>query len=435
MRSRFTSARLRAASVLVALVSAFGAVAQNTAPARIQTTRGDATIVVEPYAPNIVRITLSLLKDYALAGPGYGVVAQPAPAGWTSETGAHGDELRSSDLTISISPQSPPGKLPETAKFFSGSTPYVGLNIKTADGNDLLRMQGWQMSVPNYKDGNHDVLYDRRPNDPPFYEVGANFAAAPDEHDYGLGQNQQGIVDHRGQVIECAHDYNAPGGQSVCVPFLVTNKGYGLVWDNPSKTQVALGLNDTNAFRSQVGQRVSFFVIAGDYAAIYRGFRQLTGDVPMLPKSAYGYIQCKQRYSSQQELMDVAKGYRDRHLPIDDLVVDWFTYTKMGQMDLDPAKWPDPVSMLKQLHEMNFHVMISVWPRFTEGSRYYDTLLKNDWFEHLADGTPDQRAALRQGRLRHRHHEPGCGEMVLGHRQGELRRQRLRRVLGGRDGA
>ena len=93
-----------------------------------------------------------------------------------------------------------------------------------------------------------------------------------------------------------------------------------------------------------MGQRVSFFVIAGKtYDEIYEGFRTLTGDAPMLPKSAYGYIQCKQRYSSQAELMGVAKGYRERHLPIDDLVIDWFTYTKMGQMDMDPAKWPDPV--------------------------------------------------------------------------------------------
>ena len=76
---------------------------------------------------------------------------------------------------------------------------------------------------------------------------------------------------------------------------------------------------------SDVGQRVSFFVIAGKtYDEIYEGFRTLTGDAPMLPKSAYGYIQCKQRYSSQAEIMGVAKGYRERHLPIDELVIDWF---------------------------------------------------------------------------------------------------------------
>jgi alpha-D-xyloside xylohydrolase len=108
----------------------------------------------------------------------------------------------------------------------------------------------------------------------------------------------------------------------------------------------------------------------------------------MLPKSAYGYIQCKQRYSSQAELMAVAHGYRDRHLPIDDLVIDWFHYTKMGEMDMDPARWPDPVAMNKELHAMNFHTMISVWPRFVPEDRYYKTVLDHGWFEALADGTP-----------------------------------------------
>ena len=365
---------------------------QDRTAGRLVTTRGDATVVVEPYAPNIVRVTLSVLHDAALAGPGYGISAQPQHEGWRGATDAAGDSLRSGQLTVSVAPE--PSKAKPTAsqadigRFFNGSAPGVNLIIAQANGTPLLAMRGWEMAVPNYKDGTHDVLYDRRPSDPPFYEVGANFSAAPDEHDYGLGQNQQGFLDRRGHVIECAHDYNAPAGQSVCVPFLVTNKGYGLLWDNPSKTTVSLGFNDSNTFKSQVGQRVSFFVIAGDYDAIYRGYRLLTGDVPMMPKSAYGYIQCKQRYSTQAELMSVAKGYRDRHLPIDDLVIDWFTYTKMGQMDMDPAAWPDPVGMLKDLHAMNYHVMISVWPRFVPGSRYYDEVLQHGWFEHLADGTP-----------------------------------------------
>jgi alpha-D-xyloside xylohydrolase len=245
------------------------------------------------------------------------------------------------------------------------------------------------MSVPNHKDGNAAVLYDRRPSDPPFFQVGASFHSPADEHYYGLGQNQEGYLDRRGHSVQCAHDYNAPAGQSVCVPFVVTNYGYGLMWDNPSKTTVAFGFNDQTRWTSEVGQRVSFFVIAGKtYDEIYSGYRLLTGDTPMLPKSAYGYIQCKQRYTSQQEILDVARGYRDRHLPADVMVVDWFYYTKMGQMDMDPAKWPDPAGMNKQLHAMNFHSMISVWPRFVPESRFYDMILKKGWFEHLADGTP-----------------------------------------------
>jgi alpha-D-xyloside xylohydrolase len=353
--------------------------------------RGKANVVVEAYAPNIVRVTMSLDKARAMMGPGYGVTAKPDAAGWTAETNEHGDVLKSSRMVVSVQAQGKAytGKLPDTAKFFNGYTPYVGLSIKTAEGETLLDMRGWEMSVPNYKDGNHTILNERRPGDDPYFQVGATFAAPKDEHYYGLGQNQLGFFDRRGHVLRCAHDYNAPGGQSVCVPFVVTNKGYAILWDNPSRTTVQFAIANATKWTSDVGQRVSFFVIAGKtYDEMYEGFRTLTGDVAMLPKSAYGYIQCKQRYSSQAELMGVAKGYRERHLPIDDLVIDWFTYTKMGQMDMDPAAWPDPVGMLKELHAMNYHVMISVWPRFVEGSRYYPLLLKNGWFEHLADGTP-----------------------------------------------
>ena len=368
---------------------------QSTLPVaqQLTLTRDTATVSVQPYAPNIVRVTLSLDKARALAGPGYGITGGPQPAGWTAQSSDSGDTLRSSRMVVTVSPQgkpyTPTGTAADIAKFFNGSTPYIGIHIQTPEGDTLLDMQGWQMSVPNYKDGNHDVLLDRRPQDDPFFEVGASFAAPKDEHYYGLGQNQEGFFDRRGRVVHCEHDYNAPGGQSVCVPFVVTNKGYGIVWDNPSKTTVAFAIGDSTRWTSQVGQRVSFFVIAGGtYDEIYEGFRQLTGDVPMLPKSAYGYIQCKQRYSSQAELMAVAEGYRSRHLPIDDLVIDWFHYTKMGEMDMNPAKWPDPVAMNQQLHAMNYHVMISVWPRFVPEDRYYATLLKNGWFQHLADGTP-----------------------------------------------
>jgi alpha-D-xyloside xylohydrolase len=391
---KIMSRHLRTAIHLIPLTCLGALLATPVARAQqLSLSRDNATVLVEPYAPNIVRVSISLRREDALAVPGYGIVATPAPTGWTVGNEASGDTLRSKRLIVTVSPQGPKwipiGTSADIAKFFNGSTPGVGLSIRTIDNTDLVRMQGWQMSVPNHKDGNADILYDRRPTDAPFFQVGASFASPPDEHYYGLGQNQEGYLDHRNHVLRCAHDYNAPSGQSVCVPFVVTNKGYGILWDNPSATTVAFGFNDQVRWTSDIGQRVSFFVIAGTtYDEIYAGYRLLTGSTPMLPKSAYGYIQSKQRYTSQAELLGVAHGYRDRHYPIDDLVIDWFHYTIMGQMDMDPAKWPDPMAMNKELHAMNFHTMISIWPRFVPESRFYSTILKNGWFEHLADGTP-----------------------------------------------
>ncbi len=354
--------------------------------------RGNSTIVLEPYGANIVRVTLSLNRAAALAAPGYGLVAKPAADGWTKRQSEQGDVYRSSRLMVTIAADRASKLLPteqDIAKYFNGSAPPVDISIQTPAGKTLLHMTSWSMSVPNHKDGNAAVLNDRRPSDPPFFQVGAVFVSPADEHYYGLGQNQEGFLDHRGHRVECWHNYTATGGPSVCVPFMVTNYGYGIVWDNASKTVIEPGFNEETRWTSEVGNRVSFFVIAGKNTdEIYSGYRLLTGATPLLPKAAYGYIQCKQRYTSQDEVLEVAREYRKRHLPADVMVVDWFYFTKMGQMDFDPAQWPDPAAMNRELHDMGFQTMISVWPRFTKGSRYYDLLRKNNWFIHLANGTP-----------------------------------------------
>jgi alpha-D-xyloside xylohydrolase len=318
-----------------------------------------STVIFEAYAPNIIRVTLSMQHDAAVAAPGYGFVAQPNSDGWTHAADEHGDTYRSSRLVVTLDASHHGGKprLTQTdiAKFFRGSTPGAHIRIATPEGATLLDMVGWQQSVPNHKDGDADVLYDKRPADEAFFQVGATFVSPPDEHYYGLGQDQHGFLDHRGHTVECWHNYTATGGPSFCVPFAVTNKGYGLVWDNPSKTTVEPGFNEQTRWTSEVGNRVSFFVIAGRTTdEIYEGYRKLTGATPMLPKAAYGFIQCKQRYITQEELLAVAKGYRERHLPLDVLVVDWFYYTKMGQFDMDPVKWPDPAAMNKELALLRF---------------------------------------------------------------------------------
>jgi alpha-D-xyloside xylohydrolase len=379
------------AFALVMAIVVCGSVA-HAESTRLVLDRNGSTIVLEPYAPNIIRVTLSLLRDPALAAPGFGFTATPSAQGWTHEVTDKGEVYRSSRLVVRLwksLPSHPVQTQIDIAKFFNGSAPPAHITIATPEGKVLLDMTGWSMSVPNHKDGNAGILNDKRPSDAPFYQVGATFVSPEDEHYYGLGQNQEGFLDHRGHTVECWHNYLATGGPSVCVPFLVTNYGYGLIWDNPSKTTIMPGFNEQTRWVSEVGDRVSFFVISGaNTDEIYSGYRLLTGATPLLPKAAYGYIQCKQRYSTQAEVLAVAKGYRERHLPADILVVDWFYYTKMGQMDFNSKDWPDPTAMNRQLHDMGFQTMISVWPRFTPGSRYYDFLLKKGWFEHLSDGTP-----------------------------------------------
>jgi alpha-D-xyloside xylohydrolase len=386
---------LVAGTVLSASILPAQSTAQTQATGqRLELNRKGATVVLEPYAPNILRVTLSLKREPAVAGPGYGIVGAPANAGWSASQTERADVYQSGRIVATVEKDLPPEhpKLEteiDISKYFNGSAPDTHITLRTPEGKKLLEMTGWSQSVPNHKDGTAEVAKDRRPTDPEFYVVGATFASPDDEHYYGLGQNHEGFLDHRGHPVRCWNDYTAPAAPSFCVPFLVTNKGYGLLWDNPSKTTIEAGFNERTKWTSEVGDRVSFFVVAGDTAdEIYAGYKLLTGPTHMLPKAAYGYIQCKQRYASQKELLDVAQGYRDRHLPADVLVVDWFYYTKMGQMDMDPKFWPDPAAMNKQLHAMGFETMISVWPRFVPEDRFYAELSEKGWLIHEADGTP-----------------------------------------------
>lgn len=235
------------------------------------------------------------------------------------------------------------------------------------------------------------------------FHVSATFRAPADEHYYGLGQNQLGHLDQAGRTVPVLHSYHGEKGEgeSIGVPFLVTNFRYGFIYDNPSRIHVTLGVDGRTTWRAEVGEAVSFFVIYGETTdEIYAGYRLLTGETPLPPKKALGYIQCKQRYASQDELLEVARGYRARGYPCDMLIVDWFHWKSLGDLDLDRDFWPDPRAMNRELAALGYDVMISVWPRFMAASAYFHELDRAGLFMKDAagltvNGIPsDQRGAV-----------------------------------------
>jgi len=366
--------------------------------------RDNRTIVLEPYGPGIMRITMSPSREVALAAPGYGFVGTPSAAGWTRSQDSEGfDLVRSAKMMIRIAPENfpTPSAMPLDAinqslrdHYFppgnTGTTRFAthddAMTITTADGKPLLKLARWFMTPNRAQPATANI----KKTDEPGYRVSAIFDSPNGEHYYGLGQQQQGALDLRNHRIDCWHDYDGIGGENVCVPFMVSSRGYGLIWDNPSKTTVSLGFNQQNAWSSDVGDRVSFFIISGEKVDdIYRGYRQLTGIAHMLPKSAYGYIQSKAIYPTQEQVLDIAKGYRDRQLPLGILVVDFLNMTKQGEMDLDPARWPDPAAMNRKLHSMGVDTLLSVWPHYAADTQFYPMLKEKGWLISRADGTPD----------------------------------------------
>lgn len=362
--------------------------------------RKGRVVSLEPYAANILRVTMSIDKAAATSAVGYGFVAKPSAEGWTRERDADGNEVfRSSRMVVRVAPADlPSDKLPQPMPldelnrqlrehYFGGGgghRPYNdALLVTTSTGKALLHMRTWTMAPERPDIAQQD--FGRKG-----YSVAAMFDSPADEHYYGLGQQQKGWMDLRDHEIRCWHDYAAIGGEDVCVPFLVSSRGYGLVWDNPSKTTVDLGFNGRNTWTSEVGNRVSYFVIAAETSdEIYEGYRRLTGVTHILPKAAYGYIQSKAIYPTQEQILNVAKKYREKKLPLDVIVVDFLNMTKQGELDLDPGRWPDPAGMNRELHGMDVNTLLSVWPHFSRGTEFYDMLEKNGWLIHKPDGTPD----------------------------------------------
>ena len=348
--------------------------------------RNGAYVAVEAYAPNIVRITIATEYATAAAPPGYGFIGSADSHGFEHTADAGGDDFRSSGLQLHVDAPPPPAAPSFGERYFAPSLPPVALEIRNAHGETVLSMTGWQMAP-------HTVNGERT------FQVGASFAAAAGEHFYGLGQNQDGILDLRGRTIDCKHFYDDPHGETVCVPFMVSSRGYGVVWDNPSDTHVYPGVNGHTLWQSEVGERVSFFVIVGEDAdALYTGYAKLTGRTPIPPRAAFGLIQSKARYASQQEILDVAHTYRSKGYPLDIMVLDWFYWTRMGQLDIDPARFPDPDAMNRDLHALGIESLISVWPRFERDSRYFNELDAKGYFLEDKDGKTQDGLPFRADR-------------------------------------
>jgi alpha-D-xyloside xylohydrolase len=192
---------------------------------------------------------------------------------------------------------------------------------------------------------------------------------------YGLGQHQAGVWNYRGETVDLSQE-----NTNIAVPLLVSTNGYGIFWNNPSRSVVNNRFVHGLYLSAEVADRIDYYFIYGpDADQIIARYRELTGEVPLFGKWAYGFWQCKNKYESQAEIEGVAAKYRALHIPVDNIVQDWFWWITMGEMKWN-EHYPDPQGMIDTLHKENFHLMVSIWPYFRPGSATYDEFDKNGWF-------------------------------------------------------
>lgn len=190
------------------------------------------------------------------------------------------------------------------------------------------------------------------------FRLTMQFEADEDEKLYGMGQYQQELMDIKYCNFELAHR-----NSQASIPFILSSKGYGFLWHNPAIGRVSFGRNTTEWYAESTKQ-LDYWITAGDTPSeIEEAYARVTGTVPMMPEYGLGFWQCKLRYSSQAEILSVAREYKRRELPIDVIVCDFFHWPKMGDFRFEEEFFPNPRAMVEELKSMGIELMVSVWPQ------------------------------------------------------------------------
>lgn len=218
--------------------------------------------------------------------------------------------------------------------------------VSTADG-----LKGWRL--PSGK------KIDRQA-----YSSRLEFEFSEDETIYGLGQHEDGIFNYRGK-----QQYLYQSNMKIAVPMIVSTAGYGILWDTYSLASFHDD-QDGSYFWTEVDDEMDFYFMYGpEFDQIISSYRYLTGKSTLFPKWSYGYIQSRERYKSQDELIDVVREHRERKVPIDCIVQDWKYWPEgdWGQKSFDSSRYLDPAKMVDEIHKMNVKLMVSIWPIMKNG--------------------------------------------------------------------
>ncbi len=195
------------------------------------------------------------------------------------------------------------------------------------------------------------------------FALEVSFEGDEDERLYGMGQYQMETLDLKHCTLELAQR-----NSQASVPFVMSSRGYGLLWHNPAVGEVSFGKNKT-VWKAESCKQLDYLMIAGDTPAeLSLAYARATGFAPMMPEYGLGFWQCKLRYWNQEQLLDVAREYKRRGLPIDLIVCDFFHWPYMGDFRFDSAFFPDPKAMCDELRAMGITLMVSVWPQIADES-------------------------------------------------------------------
>ena len=336
---------------------------------------GGGTLSAGFFRENIVRLRFA--ADGADDGASFIVVG---------ETESLAADIEEKDGRMIVSRPSLSAEYKDEAVTFSA--PGRGELLTAArfglDRYDVTRQTGGDISVRETVDGVRTTVDGGKAEIVRSSHHGhVTFVFDDDETIYGLGSHEEGFDSLRGRFVPLYQE-----NMRIAVPVFVSTKGYGVLIDCAS----VMTFDFTDSRRGKltldsVDAVDLYFIFGGDFDGVCRGLRCLTGAAPMLPKWSLGYIQSKERYASQEEIVGIGKKYRELGVPIDAVVQDWLYWKDglWGNKHFDPERFPDPKAMTDELHGMDLRLMISVWPNLSGDSEDRLEMLEKGYL--LGDGS------------------------------------------------
>ena len=201
------------------------------------------------------------------------------------------------------------------------------------------------------------------------FKIKASFISERKEKIYGMGQYQQEIMDLKGCNLELAHR-----NSQASIPFYISSLGYGFLWNNASIGEVHFGLNTTEWIANS-SKQLDYWITAGDTPAqIEEAYVGVTGKAPMMPEYGLGFWQCKLRYYNQEQVLNIAREYKKRNIPLDVIVIDYYHWLRCGDWKFDQEYFSDPGAMVKELHDMGIETMVSIWPQVDWRSENFEEM-------------------------------------------------------------
>jgi alpha-D-xyloside xylohydrolase len=320
------------------------------------------SMAVENRGNGVVRICIGASEAKGGYTSSIGIPPALNPPGWLFSEKEASFDLSAG--TVNLSLQKNDGRL---VWHTAGGRPLLSQPFPELSAEPVIKYKSGKSALRTVEtvDGERSFADDLIP-----WEDGAAFRAKVffdfqgDEGLHGLGQAEEGIYNYRGK-IQYLYQHN----MRIPIPFLLSDQGYGLLFDCGCLMTFNDGGMGSYIFLDTVDALDFYFIHAETPGGIIARLRELTGPAPLLPKWAFGYIQSREAYHTQEELVDTARQYRARHIPLDCVVQDWNTWepNKWGNKKPDKTRYPDIARANQQLHDMQVHSMVSVWPNMKAG--------------------------------------------------------------------